>query len=135
MHAAIKIFGRRKPVNRATRWRLPAAVGVAAVIGVGTVMVASPAHADTYRQACSTYHSWTECISFDYTNGNLAVNALNGYSSSQNESLWMNPFMMVRSEAFNIAPGTWAGFAWHTGNPPGNVCAGIDSVQIVCDVF
>jgi hypothetical protein len=135
MHASVKIFSAGKPPSHAIRWRLSAVVGTMAVIGVGTVMVASPAHADTYQQKCSTYHSWTECISFDYTNGNLAVNALNGYSTSENEALWMNPFMNVRSEAFNIAPHNWAGFAVHMGNPPGDVCAGIDSVQIVCTFF
>lgn len=135
MHAAVKIFNGGKLITRATRWRLSAAVGTVAVIGVGTMLAASPAHADTYQQTCSTYHSWTECISFDYTNGNLAVNALNGYSTSENEALWMNPFMRVRSEAFNIPPHNWAGFSWHSGNPPGDVCAGIDSVQIVCAFF
>jgi hypothetical protein len=135
MHAALKIFSGGKLVTRATRWRLPAAVGVAAVIGAGTMLAAPSASADTYHQACSTYHSWTECISFDYTNGNLAVNALNGYSSSQNEALWMNPFNSVRSEAFNIPPNSWAGFPWHMSFPPGYVCAGIDSVKIVCDTF
>ena len=135
MHAALKIFNGGKLVTRATRWRLPAAVGTAAVIGAGTVLAATPAHADTYQQVCSTYHSWTECVSYDYTNGNLAVNALNGYSTSENEALWMDVGPLVHSQAFNIPPHSWAGFAWHFGNPPGPVCAGIDSVQIVCGTF
>ncbi len=131
MHAALKIFGGGK----AARWRLSAAVGAVAVVGASTVLAASPARADDYQQTCNTFHNWTECVSYDYTNGNVAVNALNGYSTSQNESLWGEIGSQVYSQAFNIPPHSWAGFSWHNGIPPGQVCAGIDSVQVVCGFF
>jgi len=136
MHAAIKIFGGRK--SRATRRRrLSAAAGAMAVIGVSAMLAAPSAYADNFEQYCNGYHSWTECISYDWSNGNLAVNALNGYSYAQTEALWIKVYgVMVANQGFNIPAHSWRGFPHFLGT--GNsfsACAGIDDVQIVCGTF
>jgi len=121
----------------ARRRRLSAAVGAVAAIGASTVLVASPAYADNVEQWCNTYHSWTECISMDWTNGYLAVNALNGYPTTQAAALWAKRGgVTLGLKGFNIPPHTWAGFPIYMGDqPPFTACAGIDSVQIVCGNF
>jgi hypothetical protein len=136
MHPTLKIFSGGKLFRRATRWQLSAVLGAAAVVGTGTVLTASPAHADTFRQSCNTYHQWTECVSYDYTNGVVAVNALNGYPAQQNNvsvavSVDNQPF----SEVFNIPSGNWRGFAVYNGFPPNEVCGSINTVLIVCGSF
>ena len=134
MHAALKIFsgGKLVPVGR----RLAAVASSVAVIGAGTVLAASPAHAqDTVSQVCSSYHSWTECISYDFNNGNVAINAYNGYSTAQTESLTLitNPDGGQWSEGFTIPAGSWRGYAEHLGSEPsGSTCGSIDTVQVVC---
>jgi len=129
---------RPKLVGRAIRWRLAAALGAAAAIGATAVSVAPPARADVVDQKCNTYHSWTECVSYDYNNGNLAVNALNGYSTTETESLWMeDSYNDVNSQGFVIPAHSWAGFSWHWGPIASEItiCAGIDGVKIVCQNF
>jgi hypothetical protein len=138
MHPALKVSSGGQLVGRATRWRLTAALGAAAIIGASAVSIAPPASADTVDQKCGTYNSWTECISYDYNNGNLAVNALNGYSTSETESLWMeDSYGDVFSEGFVIPAHSWAGFSVHWGPISSGIeiCAGIDSVKIVCNNF
>lgn len=134
MHAALKIFSGGKLATRGGRLRLLAAVGAAAVIGAGTALAASPARADSTEQECNSYHSWTECITFDYTNGYLTVSAYNGYSTTETEALWMQFGDYTNTQAFNIPSHHTAGFSWYA---PGanDVCAGIDNVQIVCHTF
>jgi hypothetical protein len=125
---------RNKLVTRATRLRLSAAVGAAAVIGAGTVLAASPARADYTQQSCNTFHSWNECISFDYTNGYLTVSAFNGYATSETEALWIKVGPYSNTQAFDIPSFHAAGFSWHY--PAANdACVGIDNVQIVCASF
>ncbi len=134
MHPALKVFKAGRAIPR----RLAAALGAVAVTGASAVSVAPPARADVYNQVCQTYHSWTECVSYDWTNGNLAVNALNGYSVTQTESLWMkDAYGDLNSQGFNIPAHSWAGFSWHWGpiSSEIEICAGIDSVKIVCDSF
>ena len=136
MYAALKIFGGGNP--GAVRWRrFSAMVGTAAVIGAGTVLAASPAHADTYTQSCSAYHSWTECISFDYTDQVIAVNAHNGYSTEETEALWISVGAnVVATKGFDIPAGSGAGFGIATPDIPSNtVCGGIDNVRIACANF
>jgi hypothetical protein len=134
MQIASSTFGDGKP--RATWRRLSAAVGVVAAIGAGTVFAASPAHADAYRQSCATYHSWTECVSFDYTDNVLAVNATNGYSVAETEALWISVGSSKTTEGFDIPAGGARGFGIGLpGVPLTRVCGGIDTVQIVCTTF
>ena len=136
MYPALKIFGGGNPA--ALRWRrFSAVVGAAALVGVGTTVAASPAQADTYTQKCAAYHSWTECISYDWTNGNLAVNAINGYSTTETEALTITlGGITVATQAFDIPPGTGRGYAVYWGGAPADpACAKIDSITIVCDTF
>jgi hypothetical protein len=132
MNPPLYVFSGRKLVSRAIRWRLAVALGAATVMGASAVAVASPARADDVVQDCNTYHNWTECISYDYTNGNLAVNALNS-GNAGNHSVWMvnTPPSEVFSASFNFSAGHWVGFAEHTP-PRSEVCGGIDSTTIVC---
>jgi hypothetical protein len=123
-------FNGRKLVSRAIRWRL-APITAAAVIGASAVAIASPARADEVHQACNTYHNWTECVSYDYTNGNLAVNALNNGNAGTHSVFLENYPSAVYSESFNFSAGNWVGFAKHT-MPATEVCGGIDSTTIVC---
>lgn len=118
------------------RRRLSVAAATIAVAG-GSMLTASPAYADYVTQNCNVYHSWTECISYDYTNGNLAVNALNGYSTTQVEALWMSlNGSQVDNRGFSIPPHTWAGYAHDYGSQnPFTACAGINNVQIICASF
>lgn len=119
------------------RRRLLAAVGAVAVIGASTVLVTSPAYADGTEQFCNSYHLWTECISYDFTNGNLAVNALNGYSTTEAAALWAERGNVTLGiKGFNIPPHSWAGFPIPLGaQSPFTACAGIDNVPIVCGSF
>jgi hypothetical protein len=132
MHAALKIFsgGKRGVHSR----RLSAVAGIVAVIGAST-MAASPAYAqDKVAQTCQSYHSWTECISYDFTNGNVAINAYNGYSSSETESLTLitNPDGGEWSEGFTIPAGNWRGFSEHVGiEPTGDNFGYIDNTLVV----
>lgn len=134
MHAALKIFSGGKLATRGHRLRLLATVGTAVVIGAGATLAASPARADSTEQKCNSYHSWTECITFDYTTGYLSVSAYNGYSTAETEALWMEVGVNTDTETFFIPSHQTASFSWHA---PGanDVCAGIDSIQIVCHTF
>lgn len=125
---------RNKMVTRANRLRLSAAVGAVAVIGAGTMLAASPASADFTQQECNTFHSWNECVSFDYTTGYLSVSAYNGYSTSQTEALWINVNGNTDTQAFVIPSHHSAGFRWSFISA-NEACAGIDNVQIVCASF
>ncbi|MBF9073952.1 hypothetical protein [Streptacidiphilus fuscans] len=119
--------------------RLSATLGAVAAIGVSTVVVAPSAHADDYVQHCGTYHSWTECISFDYTTETTAVNALNGYSYDQTESLYYEFHNgQVFSQGIDIPAHSWRGFSEEGAFPANSdpVCAGIgDVANIVCADF
>lgn len=139
MHPMLKVFNGGKLSRRATRRQLSAVLGAAVVVGAGTALTASPAHADAFQQVCSTYHSWTECVSYDATDNVVAVNALNGYSTQQNNvalavSIGNNPF----SEVFNIPSGSWRGFgvSWSISPfHPEEICGSINTVPIVCGSF
>ena len=135
MHAVRKVFNGGQ-LKGAGRW-LSITVGTTALIGASAVSVASPARADSVNQVCNTFHSWTECISYDYTNGDIAVNALNGYSTTEAESLWFSyNGGIIASQGFSIPPNAWRGFSYYWGVLPADqVCGGIDSVTIVCTNF
>jgi hypothetical protein len=136
MHPTLKLFSDRRLPRRVTRWQLSAVLGVATVISAGTVLIASPAHADSVGQACGTYHSWTECVSYDYLTGDVVVNALNGYPTQQNNvSVTMSIHNLPYSKVFNFPPGSWRGFSVYSQLPPGVVCASINAVPIVCGSF
>jgi hypothetical protein len=131
MNPPIDVFNDRKLVSRAIRRRLAVALGAAAVIGSSAMAVASPAMADQYVQYCQTYHSWTECISFDPNNGNLAVNALNN-STVGNHSMWLTNYPGgTHSQVVYFSAGNWVGFPVHQ-TPGSQVCAGIDTTTILC---
>ena len=107
------------------RWRrLSAAAGVAVLACGGTVLVASPASADS---VCGSYHSWEECI--DFSGGVLSATAHNGYSVSEVETIVLNG---VDSPQVNIPSGKSVTFGYFVGDGPLHACAGIDSVTIVC---
>jgi hypothetical protein len=131
MHAVFKIFGNRKLVT--PRWRLSAIAGTVAVIGASSALAAAPAYAqDKVTQVCQSYHSWTECVSYDFTNGNIAINAHNGYSTSETEALTIQAIGTGWSEAFTIPAGGWSGFSEHLGSEPTGTTIGlIDNVLVV----
>ena len=91
------------------------------------------AHADTVTSYCANYHSWGECVSYDYSNGNYAVNAQNNYFTSEIEALATTIGNQCNTEAFVIPAHNSRGFAWN--NTPGDACAWIDNVEIVCGSF
>ena len=110
------------------RWRrLSAVAGVAALTCAGVVLAASPASADS--RVCGSYHSWTECI--DYSSGILSVDAHNGYSVTEVETVWLNTHY---DGPIAIPAGDDLIFGFSTGGPI-HACASIDSVQIVCGNF
>ncbi|MFI9383707.1 hypothetical protein [Kutzneria sp. NPDC052558] len=118
----------RKP-RTGRRW-LASAACVAAMAGTGVLLAASPASADAITTHCSVYHSWTECLAYDYTTGNFGLSAYNGYSVSEYETLWFTVNGYEYSESFTIPSHDTRGFNVHTA--PGYACEGIDSVLFYC---
>lgn len=106
------------------RRKLSAAAGVAALVCAGTVVAASPASADS---ACGTYHNWEECVSF--SGGYISATAYNGYSTAEVETVWVNSYSV---SGIDIPSGGSATVSYYFGYGPVHVCAGIDSVQIIC---
>ena len=84
---------------------------------------------DAVSEACNSYHDWTECITWDASAGILTVNAYNGYYVTEDENVWI--FDQSVSENLAIPSGDSYGFGLYTTDP-GSVCAGIDSLTIVC---
>jgi len=134
MPTAPKIFDSGKPGVRRGR-RLAAVVSAMAAV-CASVVLTSPAHADEVTQACASYHSWTECVAFDYDTQTLSINALNGYSYSQVESLTIKTGGDQSSQGFNIPSHAWRGFSWkHTPEHNVPVFGFIDDVQVVFGYF
>lgn len=135
MNSPLNIFSSGKLAGRASRWRLAVAVGTAAAIGASAVAVATPARADDVDQTCVTYHSWTVCVSHDWTTGKTAVNGMNTGNAGLH-SLFMNLYGDVYSSAHNFTAGQWYGFA-ENSVPIGSekVWGGIDSTTIVGQYF
>lgn len=131
MNDEINTIESEKP--RTNRRRLAAAACIAAMAGTGVILAASPASAapaDTISTNCATYHSWTECLAYNYTTGNFGLSAYNGYSVSEYETLWFAVNGHTYSEPFTIPSGGTRGFGVHTG--AGYACEGIDSVTFYC---
>lgn len=126
MTAEIEFRNDGKPAASRLR-RFSAVAGVAALACAGTVVAASPASAS---EQCGSYHNWTECI--QYSGGVLAVNAYNGYSVAETETLWLNNYSFG---PITIPSGQWSGWYGYTTGGPIYACAGIDSIQIVCGSF
>jgi len=112
-----------KPRNSRRR-KLSAAAGIAALVCAGTVVAASPASADS---ACGTYHNWEECVSF--SGGYISATAYNHYSTGETETVWVNDYAV---SGIYIPSGGSATVSYYFGDGPVHVCAGIDSVQIIC---
>ena len=110
--------------------RLAAVAGLVGLVGAGSVVAASPAFADSVGSNCSVYHSWTECLSYDYTTGNFGLAATNGYGVSEKETLWFTVNGYKYSDTFTIPSGGTDSFGVHTGS--GYACEGIDSVTFYC---
>ena len=136
MNSPLNVFNSGKLASRASRWRLAAALGTAAVIGAGTVAVASPARADDVEQDCVTYHSWTVCISYDWTTKVTAVNGRNT-GNAGSHSLFMNVDGTTFSRAYTFTAGQWYGFSENTVQPSDIIktWGGIDSTSIVGVIF
>jgi hypothetical protein len=116
---------------RTYRRRLTTAACIAAMAGTGVMLGASPASADTVSPPhCSVYHSWTECLSYDYTTGNFGLAATNGYGVSEYETLWFTVNGYKYSYSVTISSGGTADFGEHVG--AGYACEGIDSIQFYC---
>jgi hypothetical protein len=112
------------------RRRLAAAACIAAIAGTSTILAASSASADTVSSNCSVYHSWTECLSYDYTSGNFGLAATNGYGVSEHETLWFTVNGYKYSDTVTIPSGGTDSFGVHTG--AGYACEGIDTVTFYC---
>lgn len=87
---------------------------------------------DTVSEACSTYHDWTECITYDSSADLLEVNAYNGYGVTEDETVWLTDEAM--GENFSIPSFASYGYGVFS-NDPGSQCAGIDSQTVVCGNF
>lgn len=115
-----------------SRWRrLSAAAGIAALIGVGSVLAAAPASAATAvsPNVCGSYHSWSMCVTYE-GGGEYDLLVGNGYGVSELETLWIQ----VNSTRYStqpiwVAPGTTE-YTFHNLPAPGSVYAGIDGVTI-----
>jgi hypothetical protein len=118
-----------KPAARRGR-RFAAAATVAALVGASTVLAASSASADTIVTHCAVYHSWTECLSYDYSNGTYGLAATNGYSVSEYETLWFTVGGTQYSDTLTIPSGATRGFG--ASAPAGYACEGIDNVTFYC---
>jgi hypothetical protein len=132
MYPVLKIFN---DVEAAViRW---SRLGVVAAVGVSAALVASPAHATSPPESCAGYHSWTECVSFNDADSDLAVNVENGYSVAQNEAVWITVNgSAVTNQSIDIPANSWRGYAQFYNLPEAaEVCAGIGVVQIVCGIF
>lgn len=113
---------RRVWASRLTRWLAVPATLMA--IGSG-LLTASPASADSYNQVCQYGIANTEiCVSYDYTNGNAAMNVFNNSQSSLYVDLSMSYEGGGTFEnGITISPISWAGFAHHLGTAhPGQIC-------------
>lgn len=133
MNTAFKLS--RRGGSGTARRLLSAVMGAVAIAG-GGMLAASPAQADSTESHCTDYNSWQLCLSYDYTTGTYAVNALNDYSTSETEALWLKiDGTMVQNEAFVIPSHAWRGFGYKAGFGQYEECAGIDNVQIICEDF
>ena len=117
----------RKPAfatitSRLSRRRL-AALGSAAAIGGIALTAATPAHADTYTQTCSSYGLYTVCVSYDYTNSFVAANFYNGTGSSKYVTLWLVDGSVSQSQSDQLAAKTWTGFGFYDTNRSTKPCA------------
>jgi hypothetical protein len=124
----IKTIKSGKP--RTYRRLLASAACITAMVGTGAILAASPASADTISTNCAVYHSWTECLSYNYTLGNFGLAATNGYGVAEYETLWFTVNGHKYSDTVTIPSGGTAGFGVHTG--AGYACEGIDSVTFAC---
>jgi hypothetical protein len=99
--------------------------GSVAALAIGGALTASPAFADTFSQSCNNFTQFEVCISYDYTNGNAAVNVLNEQNVTQS---YIMDLVQTRTntaeiEHATIAPYSWFGFPWHLGEAsPGQLC-------------
>ena len=117
---------------RVNRRRLAAAACIAAMAGTGVVLAASPASAaaDTITTNCVNYHSWRECLAYDYSAGDFGLAAHNGYSVPEYETIWFTVNGVKYYSTLTIPSGATASFPVYTG--PGYACEGIDNVQFGC---
>jgi hypothetical protein len=119
------------------RW-LATAACVAAMVGTGVVLAASPASAapaspNNIVGHCVQYHSWNECLSYNYSAGDYVLSAYNGYSVSEYETIWFTVNGHEYYSNVTIPSGYTASFAVYTA--AGYSCEGIDSVQFGCWQF
>jgi hypothetical protein len=114
---------RRLWAARLTRWLAVPATLMA--IG-GGLLTASPASAaDIFNQVCNYGYAGTEiCISYDYTDGNTAINVDNGSQSSLYADLQIIYAGGGASQnGITISPVSWYGFSHHLGVAnPGQIC-------------
>lgn len=117
------------------RRKLAATVAAAGILTSG-VALASPAMAagirpDSTTQHCDSYHSWTECLTYNYSDGEFTVAAYNGYDVAEYEDVWIGG---IASASFTIPSGDWGSYSVSAG-APSSACAGIGSVTIVCGSY
>lgn len=113
------------------------AIVLAAAVTAAGFFVASGGSAsanDSTSEYCSTYHSWTECITYDFTQYVLQVTAYNGYGVAENgENVWIGS--SGEGKNFNIpAFGTY-GYGQDASIDNQQFCGGIGSQTIVCGSF
>lgn len=110
------------------RSRLLSAVAIVSALAFGGVVAtAGVASADdNWKQYCSgIYGGLMTCISYDYTNGNLAVNAHNGNSNGLGYAMVMirvrhNNVFTKATNSEDVLPGnSWLGEPLYWGRPPG----------------
>lgn len=118
--------GRRTRMNRLR-------IGVLAmVVAFGAVLAGSSGSAfadDNWREFCSGYFANVMvCVSYDYTNGNVAATAFNNNAAGTGIGLSQvmvrvrtgNSFVKATNSADPFWGQTWLGVPLYWGSPPGN---------------
>ena len=112
-----------------SRWRrLSAAAGVAALIGVGSVLAAAPASAAS-ANVCGSYHSWSMCVTYE-GGGEYYMSIGNGYGVSETEQLWVGVNgTRYGTQPLSVPPGQ-SSVTFYNLPAPGTVTGWIDNVLI-----
>jgi hypothetical protein len=117
-------------IKLARRTAMVLAVAVTAA-GLFVASDGSASANDSISEDCNTYHSWTECITYDSSEGFLQVTAFNGYVTTEEETVSMVAGGLSYGEVFDIPTFDSSGLGFYT-SAPGYVCAYIESQKVVC---
>jgi hypothetical protein len=114
------------------------AIALAVTVTAAGLFVASDRGAsanDAISEACNTYHSWTECITYDSSTDVLQVSAFNGYVFEEEETVSIQASDdQDEGEVMDIPTYDSSGLGFYTSDP-GHACGYIDSQEVVCGTF